>query len=110
MNGGAWLSIDNMKVDVLLRDLDIVLYWVAQAQRGLYEVDALLGYLAGVPTYSLMAELAINRPLHGRIPRAKLARVGERRWRLHAEFSLDHARMRAARGTSSVWPDSPRRP
>jgi Nucleotidyltransferase domain len=103
MNGGAWLSFRGIKVDVLLRDIDIVSYWVAQARRGLYEVDALLGYLAGVPTYCLMAELALNRPWHGRLAKAghypeKLAQVGERRWRLHAEFSLEHARMRADRG------------
>jgi hypothetical protein len=57
----------------------------------------------GVPTYSLMAELALNRPVHGRLPRAReypkrLAQAGECQWRLHAEFSLDHARMRADRG------------
>ena len=26
MNGGAWLSLGGMKVDVLLRDLDVALY------------------------------------------------------------------------------------
>jgi hypothetical protein len=50
MNGGAWLSLGGMKVDVLLRDLDVALFWTAQARRGSYEIDALLGYLAGLPT------------------------------------------------------------
>src|SRR5262249_33697068 len=27
MNGGAWLSLAGMKVDVLLRDLDVTLHW-----------------------------------------------------------------------------------
>jgi hypothetical protein len=36
-----------IKVDVLLRDLDVALYWVAEARQGVYEIDALLGYLAG---------------------------------------------------------------
>jgi len=54
MNGGAWLTLDGMKVDVLLRDLEVALHWSAEARRGAYEVDALLGYLAGAPTYSLM--------------------------------------------------------
>ena len=27
MNGGAWLSLEGTKVDVLLRDLDVALYW-----------------------------------------------------------------------------------
>lgn len=103
MNGGAWLSLGGEKVDVLLRDIDTALYWTAEARSGHYEVDALLGYLAGVPTYTLMAELALNQAVHGRLPvigayPAKLSQTGERRWRLHAEFSLDHAQMRAERG------------
>lgn len=103
MNGGAWLNLGEKKVDVLLRDVETALYWVTEARRGLYEVDALLGYLAGVPTYTLMAELALNQTVHGRLPvtgeyPAKLSQTGERRWRAHAEFSLDHAQMRAERG------------
>ena len=103
MNGGAWLNLGGLKVDVLLRDLDIVLHWVAQARQGMYEIEALLGYLAGVPTYSLMAELAVNRTVHGSLPAAgeypgKLAQTGLRRWLHHAEFSLTHAQMRAERG------------
>ncbi len=103
MNGGAWLSLDGTKVDVLLRDLDVALYWAGQAQHGVYEVDALLGYIAGVPTYSLMAELALNRtvsgypPAVGEYPHA-LSQAGARRWAQHADFSLTHARMRAERG------------
>ena len=53
---------------MLLRDLDVALYWTAQARLGIYQVDALLGCLAGVPTYSLMVELALNRTVHGRLP------------------------------------------
>lgn len=103
MNGGAWLNLEGMRVDVLLRDLDVALYWTAQARQGLYEIDPLLGYLAGAPTYSLMAELALNQTVHGRLPAVggyprKLSQNGLRRWRLHAEFSLDHAEMRAQRG------------
>ena len=72
----------------------------------MYEIDALLGYLAGVPTYSLMAELALNRIVHGSLPAAgkypeKLTQTGLRRWLQHAEFSLAHAQMRAARGDIS---------
>jgi len=103
MNGGAWLRLDGLKVDVLLRDLDAAEHWSARARDGHYEVDALLGYVAGVPTYSLMAELALNRVVTGTLPRiaefpAALARTGATRWRQHAEFSLAHARMRAERG------------
>ena len=61
MNGGAWLTVDELKVDVMLRDLDVVRHWSAEAEQGRYEVDALLGSVAGAPTYSLMAELALSR-------------------------------------------------
>lgn len=103
MNGGAWLRIGGLKVDVLLRDLDVALHWSAEARQGRYEVDALLGYLAGVPTYSLMAELALNRVVAGALPSvaefpAALADTGRTRWRGHADFSMTHARMRAERG------------
>jgi len=103
MNGGAWLSLEGLKVDVLLRDLDVALHWSGQARLGVYEVDALLGYLAGAPTYSLMAELALNRTVHGQLPAVgqypdALSQAGARRWPLHADFSLVHARMRAERG------------
>jgi Nucleotidyltransferase domain len=106
MNGGAWLTIANTKVDVLFRDLDAVEHWSARASDGEFEVDALLGYLAGVPTYSLLAERAIAVPLRrglpdvGAYPR-KLTETGPRRWRYHSQFSLEHARMRAERGDVS---------
>lgn len=41
-------------IAVLLRDLDVALPWTAKAREGNYEVDALLGYVAGVPTYATM--------------------------------------------------------
>jgi len=56
MNGGAWLRCGGEKVDVILRDLDVVEHWTRRAEQGEFEVDALLGYLARVPTYSLSAE------------------------------------------------------
>lgn len=103
MNGGAWLTLNGLKVDILLRDLDVVLHWAEEARRGRYEVDALLGYAAGAPTYMLLSELAVSRTVAGALPEAgpypdALAETGERRWRVHAEFSLAHALMRAERG------------
>src|SRR6267378_4121867 len=68
MNGGAWLRCEGEKVDVLLRDLDVVEHWTRRAEKGEFERDALLGYLAGIPTYSLSAELASCQPLRGNIP------------------------------------------
>ena len=103
MNGGAWLSFGGEKFDVLLRDLDVVERWSARAGEGQYEVDALLGYLAGCPTYSLRAELSTCRLLRGALDRSPefpdaLAAAAPPRWRFHAAFSLEHARMRAERG------------
>lgn len=103
MNGGAWLDVGGEKVDVLFRDLDVVHGWCAKAEQGEYEVDALLGYLAGVPTYSLRAELVTCRTLRGAVDRpegfpAALSREGQGRWRFHRDFTLHHAHMRADRG------------
>jgi len=104
MNGGAWLRRGGEKVDVLLRDLDVVEHWANRAENGEFERDALLGYLAGIPTYSLCAELALCRPLHGEIPAApfppKLAAAAPAVWRFCRSFSLDYARMHARRGNA----------
>lgn len=67
------------------------------------ELCALLGYLAGAPTYSLMAELTLNQTVRGHLPAVgeypdALSQAGARRWTQHADFSLTHARMRAERG------------
>jgi len=70
MNGGAWLRCGGEKIDVLLRDLNVVEHWTQRAENGEFERDALLGYLAGIPTYSLGAELASCRVLRGAIPPA----------------------------------------
>jgi len=102
MNGGAWLRCGGEKVDVLLRDLDIVDHWTRRAENGKFEVDALLGYGAGIPTYILSAELASCRLLRGNIPAslfpAKLIAAAPPRWRFCRSFSLDYARMHARRG------------
>jgi hypothetical protein len=103
MNGGAWLTIDGVVVDVMLRDLDIVERWTTEARRGVYELDAILGYVAGLPTYSLMAELASGRVLHGALPAVTamppaLMSGAPPRWRFARDFSLEYAHMYAARG------------
>jgi len=102
MNGGAWLRCGGEKVDVILRDLDVVEHWTRRAEKGEFERDALLGYLAGVPSYLLSAELASCRPLRGDIPAApfppKLTAAAPAVWRFCRSFSLDYARMHARRG------------
>ena len=102
MNGGAWLECGGEKVDVILRDLNVVEYWTRRAQEGEFERDALLGYLAGIPTYTLSAELASCRSLRGSVEAVpfppKLASAGPQVWRFCRSFSLDYARSHAARG------------
>lgn len=105
MNGGAWLRGGGAKVDVILRDLDVVEEWTRRATEGDFEVDLLLGYLAGIPTYTLAAELATCRPLHGTIPHvgpfpAALAATAPPHWRFRRALSLDYARMHARRGNA----------
>jgi predicted nucleotidyltransferase len=68
-NGGAWLQIEGHHVDVHYRDLDTVDHEIAQANTGRFRVEPLLFHLAGVPSYLVVGELAINRVLHGRLPR-----------------------------------------
>lgn len=102
MNGGAWLECGGEKVDVILRDLNVVEYWTSRAQEGEFDRDALLGYLAGIPTYTLTAELASCVPLHAEVDAApyppKLAAAAPKVWRFCSSFSFDYARMHAARG------------
>jgi hypothetical protein len=102
MNGGAWLKCGDEKVDVILRDLDVVEHWTRLAKKGEFERDALLGYLAGIPTYSLTAELASCRVLRGVIQATpfppKLQAAAPATWRFCRSLSLDYARMHARRG------------
>src|SRR5262249_28107956 len=103
MNGGAWLRCGGEKVDVILRDLLVVEQWTRRAEQGEFEVDLLLGYLAGVPPYLLVAGLASCRVLRGELPTAaryppKLSAAGPPWWRFCRSFSLDYARMHARRG------------
>ncbi|MGK5697077.1 nucleotidyltransferase domain-containing protein [Streptomyces sp. URMC 128] len=68
-NGGAWLTVDGRRVDVHYRDLDVVEHEVAEAEEGRFRVEPLMFHLAGIPTYLLVAELAINKVLRGEPPR-----------------------------------------
>jgi predicted nucleotidyltransferase len=69
VNGGAWLTVDGLAVDVLFRDLDLVEAWWREADAGRFDVVAQNGYLAGAPTYLPVGELAIARPLAGELRR-----------------------------------------
>ncbi|MEU1315574.1 nucleotidyltransferase domain-containing protein [Streptomyces tibetensis] len=67
-NSGAWLTIEGRSVDVHYRDLDVVEHESAEAEAGRFRVEPLMFHLAGIPTYLLVAELAVNRVLRGELP------------------------------------------
>ncbi|MDQ1519013.1 MAG: hypothetical protein QOI55_86 [Actinomycetota bacterium] len=68
-NGGAWLTVDGQKVDLIYRDLDDVERWTNEANQGRFEIYREVGHVAGVPTYTLTGELAINKLLSGTLPK-----------------------------------------
>ncbi|MER6345645.1 nucleotidyltransferase domain-containing protein [Streptomyces sp. NPDC001595] len=96
-NGGAWLTVDGRRVDVHYRDLDVVEHELAQAREGRFRVEPLLFHLAGIPSYLVVAELAVNRPLRGTPPRPDgypdaLRRSAADHWYGTARATLAYAR------------------
>ncbi|MFF0228087.1 nucleotidyltransferase domain-containing protein [Streptomyces sp. NPDC004629] len=96
-NGGAWLTIDGRRVDVHYRDLDVVEHELAQAREGRFRVEPLLFHLAGIPSYLVVAELAVNTVLRGELPRPaayppKLRRTAPEHWRGTARATLAYAK------------------
>ena len=97
-NGGAWLQVDGRKVDVHYRDLDDVEHHLAEARAGRFRVERLMFYLAGVPTYVVVAELAVNVIVSGDLPITApaypdaLRRAASRRWWKDAQATLGYGR------------------
>ncbi|NEY35056.1 nucleotidyltransferase domain-containing protein [Streptomyces sp. PRKS01-65] len=94
-NGGAWLTIDGRRVDVHYRDLDDIEYRLAEAEAGRFGVEPLMFHLAGIPTYLVVAELAVNKVLRGTLPRPAypepLRRTACERWYGMADATLAYA-------------------
>ncbi|MEV6817159.1 nucleotidyltransferase domain-containing protein [Nocardiopsis dassonvillei] len=94
-NGGAWLRIDGRAVDVHYRDLDVVEHQLAEARQGRFQVEPLMFHLAGIPTYLVVAELAIGRVVVGDLPRPDypeaLRRSAPPVWRGRAAATLSYA-------------------
>jgi len=101
VNGGAWLTVDGTKVDLIYRDLDEVLYWTAAAGDGQFEIHREVGYVAGIATYVLPGELALGRVLAGELPRPgfprKLRETAPAAWFRLAAGALHFADVHAAR-------------
>ncbi|NKX86060.1 nucleotidyltransferase domain-containing protein [Nocardia coubleae] len=102
-NGGAWLTIDGRTADIHYRDLDVVEHQLAEARQGRFHWEPLMFHLAGIPSYLLVAELAVNQVLRGQLPRPQfpqaLRDAAPPIWREKAELTLRYARSAyAARG------------
>jgi Nucleotidyltransferase domain len=99
-NGGAWLEIDGRKSDVHYRDLDVVDREIAASREGRFDIEPLLFHLAGVPSYLVLAELAVKRVLHGQLPTPGYPRALRERarqvWWGRAERTFDYARANPA--------------
>ena len=100
-NGGGWLTVDEQRVDVHYRDLDVVAAEIARAERGEFSIEPLMFHLAGIPTYLIVGELAGNRVLHGSLPSPEypdaLRRSAPRVWSDRAALHLSYAESGAAR-------------
>ncbi len=94
-NGGAWLTIDGRRADVHYRDLAVIEHQLAEARAGRFKVEPLLFHLAGIPTYLVLAELALSRVLHGELPHPTypdaLRRTAPSRWWDRAARTFDYA-------------------
>lgn len=94
-NGGAWLSVAGLPVDLLWRDLDVVEHEIAEAGAGRWRVEPLMFHVVGIPTYLLLAELASNHTLVGDLPVPEyptgLRSNASRDWAKRAELTLAHA-------------------
>ena len=95
-NGGAWLRVEDRRVDVHYRDLDDVEHHLAEAREvSRFRIERLMFHLAGVPTYIVLAELAVNRVLHGVLPEVRfpdaLRRSARTAWWDRAAFTFDYA-------------------
>jgi hypothetical protein len=102
VNGGAWLTIDGTKVDLIYRDLDEVLRWTAAAADGQFEIEREVGYVAGIATYIVAGELALGKVLSGELPRpafsGRLRETAPVAWFRIASGALYHAEVYADRG------------
>jgi predicted nucleotidyltransferase len=94
-NGGAWLTVDGRRVDVHYRDLDVVERELAAAEQGRFHWEPLMFHLAGIPSYLVVGELALNRVLRGDLPRPAypeaLRTAASAAWRDKATLTLDYA-------------------
>jgi hypothetical protein len=115
MNGGARLTVEEQRVELIYRDVDVVRHWLDEADAGKYEVDRVEGYLAGMATYVLPGELAMAELLAGELPRPRFPdalrqAAPDAGGAAPASRSLSPKRRRGATMWSRARGCSPRRP
>ncbi|MGH3166467.1 MAG: nucleotidyltransferase domain-containing protein, partial [Trebonia sp.] len=95
-NGGAWLEVDGTRADVHYRDLEDVEFRLAEARKGRFGIERLQFHLAGIPTYIVVGELAVNVVLYGTLPSPaypdRLRETAYRRWLNDARATLAYTR------------------
>jgi len=95
-NGGAWLEIDGRRTDVHYRDLEVIDGEIAASRDGRFRIEPLMFHLAGIPTYLVLAELAVKRVLRGSLPTpgypAALRVRAPEVWWHRAELTFGYAR------------------
>ncbi|MUM16349.1 nucleotidyltransferase domain-containing protein [Mycobacterium sp. CBMA271] len=94
-NGGAWLRIDGRDVDVHYRGLTDVKEQLIRAERGEFHIEPLMFHLAGIPSYLVVGELAINKVLRGILPcpdyPAALRESAPEAWTARAALNVHYA-------------------
>jgi predicted nucleotidyltransferase len=109
VNGGAWLTVDGVAVDWILRDLDRVTRVWADCRQGRYEIGVQPGHPLGFWSPCYPGEVALGRVLAdpggelgtlraetSRYPETLRSALVEASW--EAEFSVAAARKSAKKG------------
>jgi predicted nucleotidyltransferase len=95
-NGGAWLEIDGRRSDVHYRDRDVIDREIEAAREGRFRIEPLMFHLAGIPSYLVLAELAVKQVLRGQLPTpdypVALRERAPRVWWDRAERTFGYAR------------------
>jgi hypothetical protein len=66
MNGRASPpTVDSHCVRIYYRDIDEMRHWIREAGAGRFEIEDSSEHLAGVPSYTVAAELALGTVLAG---------------------------------------------
>jgi len=94
-NGGGAFTVHGRQIDIHYRDLNTIATIQDAAERGDFDVEPLLFHQAGIPSYILLAELAMNRTLRGVLPRPAypdaLRRTALEYWLPGARMTLHYA-------------------